>query len=44
MLASREARQKTAAVIQDTLLDVLPRMTEAGRRELAQYRLLPAQH
>ncbi len=44
MLASQEARQKTAAVIQDTLLAVLPRMSDAGRRELAEYRLLPAQN
>jgi hypothetical protein len=44
MLASREARQKTAAVIQDTLLDVLPRMSDAGRRELAEYRLLPVRN
>lgn len=44
MLASREARQKTAAVIQDALLDVLPRMSDAGRRELAEYRLLPARN
>jgi hypothetical protein len=41
MLVSSEARQRTAAAIQDTLLDVLPRMSNAGRRELAGFRLIP---
>ena len=42
MLASRDVRQKMAAVIQQTLLDVLPKMSDAGRNGLAAYHLLPA--
>lgn len=44
MLAAREARAKMASIIQETLLDVLPRMSEAARRALAEYRLLPARN
>jgi hypothetical protein len=44
MLASREVRQKSAAIIQETLLSVLPGMTDAGRGELADYRLLPGRN
>jgi hypothetical protein len=39
MLVSRDARQKTGAVIQETLLGVLPKMSDEGRQALAQYRL-----
>jgi hypothetical protein len=42
MGASREARQKMAVVIQDTLLKVLPDMSDAGRSKLATYHVLPA--
>jgi Heavy-metal resistance len=44
MLLSQEARQKTAAVIQAALLDVLPRMSDQGRRQLADYRILLPQN
>jgi hypothetical protein len=39
MLISRDARQQIGAAIQETLLGVLPRMSDEGRRTLAQYRL-----
>jgi len=44
MLAAREARQKAAAIIQDTLLEVLPQMSDVGRRQLAEFRLLAGRH
>jgi uncharacterized membrane protein len=39
MLVSRDARQKTGAAVQETLLGVLPKMSDEGRRALAHYRL-----
>jgi hypothetical protein len=39
MLISRDARQQIGAAIQETLLGVLPKMSDEGRRTLAQYRL-----
>jgi len=39
MRAAREARQQLAPVIEEALLDVVPRMSDEGRRILSDYRL-----
>ncbi len=41
--AGRAARQKIGPLLEETLLDILPRMSEEGRRTLSEYRLLPRQ-
>jgi uncharacterized membrane protein len=41
MRAAREARRNLAPVIEETMLDVLPRMSDEGRIALGQYRLAP---
>ncbi len=40
VLTAREARQKLGRIIEETLLEVLPRMSDGGRLALSQYRLL----
>ncbi len=42
LVAGREAREKIRPVVEDILLDVLPRMSDQGRQILSQYRFVPA--
>jgi uncharacterized membrane protein len=39
LAATHEARRKIAPVVDEVLLDVLPRLSEQGRKTLSQYRL-----
>ncbi len=41
MLAARQARQAIRPIVEDSLLEALPRMSDAGRQVLSEYRILP---
>jgi uncharacterized membrane protein len=41
LAAARQAREKVRPVMEEVLLEVLPRMSEPGRHILSQYRLMP---
>ncbi len=41
LLAARQTRQQLSPVIEDILLDALPRMSDEGRRVLSEQRLSP---
>lgn len=41
MVAARQARQAIRPIVEDSLLEALPRMSDSGRQVLSEYRILP---